>query len=440
MTHDDQEALGLFRFGIISGVDSGMNPGRSKEEIYRLLSENTYTLPNGKKIKYTAATIKKWYIKYTKGGLHALWPKQRIDIGKSRALTEDQIKRINEIKKKLPKITGQKVWETMVEEGTLKPSDASVDTIQRYLRMSNQVFEGPSKERLPFEFEHANDCWQADTVEFFSIMIDGVRKKVYEITWIDDHSRKVVGGEPFFNDNAENALIVLKKAIKTFGIPKRIILDNGSPYRSNELLSICAELNIRCIHCQPYEPQGKGKVERNHNTHMNRFVNCNTFEDCFSLDDVRNKFQNYLMTDYEHHVNRMTGETPDERFMKDYSSLRFIDAEKLDFIFLYRKKCTLYSDNTIHVFKKQFEVPFQYVVSLTNQVTAKGDAGKEGKKPGKRKSNIKIRIRYKPGNTDEVYIVDEENYKILYVLKEPDLAANTRRRRKSRVDYSVYEE
>ncbi len=432
MTKEEQREYGMFRYSIIAGIDVGINPGLSKEEIYRKLAENTYTLPNGKKVKYTAATIKKWYLKYTAEGLHGLWPKQRIDLGKSRALTEGQMQRINELREKLPKISGQKIHETMVEEGSLRPSDASVDTVQRYLRMTDQVFSGPSKERLPFEFEHSNDCWQADTVEIPMLHVDGVKSKVYEITWIDDHSRKVVGGEPFFNDNAENALIVLKQAIKVCGVPARIMLDNGSPYRSNHLLEICAELGIKCIHCVPYEPQGKGKVERNHKTHMERFVNCNTFEECHSLDDVRMKFRNYLATDYEMRVNRMTGETPDNRFMKDYNRLKFVDSDRLDLIFLCRKKCTLYADNTIQTFKKRFEVPFEYVVSLSGKKLATEGTGK-----GKKKKSIKIPIRYDPQNKDEVFIVDEDNYKILYTLKAPDLVANTQRRRKSGIDYSV---
>lgn len=50
---------------------------------------------------------------------------------------------------------------------------------------------------------------------------------------IDDHSKLLVGGELFYNDNAYNFQKVLKNAIATYGIPDKLYVDNGCSY-SNE--------------------------------------------------------------------------------------------------------------------------------------------------------------------------------------------------------------
>ena len=44
------------------------------------------------------------------------------------------------------------------------------------------------------------------------------------------------------NDNAINVQKTLKKAIKTYGIPKQIYLDNGKSYKNCQLSLICARL------------------------------------------------------------------------------------------------------------------------------------------------------------------------------------------------------
>ena len=56
---------------------------------------------------------------------------------------------------------------------------------------------------------------------------------------IDDHSRLLVGGELFYNDNAANFQKVLKDAIATYGIPDKLYVDNGGPYCNEQLSLIC---------------------------------------------------------------------------------------------------------------------------------------------------------------------------------------------------------
>ena len=55
--------------------------------------------------------------------------------------------------------------------------------------------------------------------------------------------------------------VLLKDAIKPYGIPKRIFVDNGKPYKNMQLKSICASMGIALIHAKPYSPESKAKIE-----------------------------------------------------------------------------------------------------------------------------------------------------------------------------------
>ena len=421
MTEQEAADLALFRYGIISPLVATLNAGESKEAFYREAEKQTYKMPpDGKEMTFKAATIKSWYLDYSRGGLQALKPQQRIDLGKSRALTPEIEERILALKEKFPRITGQKIWEKLIEEGTIKATQLSVDTVQRYLRKINlNGSPGPTKEHLAFEFEHVNDCWQTDTVDGPYITDrEGDGHKTYLISIHDDHSRKNAKGNFYYADNAVNMQQTLKKAVKVCGVPKILVMDNGGSYKNGQLMEICAELGVGAVYLKPYAPEGKGKEERSHRTMLMRFMDCTDFSECHDLESLNAMYEEYVNNDYNQKVNRMTQESPNDRFMAEYDRVRFVDSEKLELIFMHRAARKLNTNSAIQFDNKLYEIPQAYIASMTNR--------KE-----------KIRFRYRPDDMSELYIVDEKNYKILYTLKPVNLSGNTKRKRGSSVDYSV---
>lgn len=91
------------------------------------------------------------------------------------------------------------------------------------------------------------------------ISIDNKKVQTYIIQIIDDASRLIVGSKLFLNDNSLNFQIVLKQAIKTYGIPKKLFVDNGTPYKNLQFEIICANVGIILIHAKPYSPESKRK-------------------------------------------------------------------------------------------------------------------------------------------------------------------------------------
>ena len=79
---------------------------------------------------------------------------------------------------------------------------------------------------------------------------------------IDDATRVIPFAAFAHSENTTTFLPVFKQAIARRGLPARLFVDNGANFRSQQLALVCAKLSIALIHARPYQPAGKGKIER----------------------------------------------------------------------------------------------------------------------------------------------------------------------------------
>lgn len=255
-TEDEANGIALLRFSIIAPLVNDTNAFSSKMAFFRAVSEKEYELPSGKKCVFSPGAIKDWYTNFTRYGFESLKPKVRKDIGETRKIPREVCTRIEELKAIMPHITGKAIYNKLLEEGRIYAKDFSVATVYRYLNNHNLKYIATS-ERKQFEMENANDCWQADTSHGPVIKLNGKVIHTYLVQIIDDASRLIVGCKFFLNDNAINFQSVLKQAIKTYGVPKRLFVDNGKPYKNIQFEIICASIGIALIHAKPYSPESK---------------------------------------------------------------------------------------------------------------------------------------------------------------------------------------
>ena len=206
-------------------------------------------------------TIKNWYYKYKKYGFDALKPGVRRDSGKSKKIPLAILDTIKEIKQTKRNITKREIYEELCRMGEIRKVDVAESTFYKFLRINDSVIEndGNKAECKAYEAACSNDIWQADTSNVMKIKEGNSKETVYLVQIIDDASRLIVGQQLTFNDNAIVFQEVLKKAVKTYGIPKVLYVDNGAPYANEQLSLICANLGIHLIHAKPYAPRGKRK-------------------------------------------------------------------------------------------------------------------------------------------------------------------------------------
>jgi transposase InsO family protein len=65
--------------------------------------------------------------------------------------------------------------------------------------------------------------WQAD----FKLCDDDY----WMISYQDDHSRFIIGSVKFWNPAGENAMLLLNRAVKRFGVPRQIFTDQGTQFK-----------------------------------------------------------------------------------------------------------------------------------------------------------------------------------------------------------------
>ncbi|CAO0824590.1 hypothetical protein DFAR_710053 [Desulfarculales bacterium] len=64
----------------------------------------------------------------------------------------------------------------------------------------------------------------------------------------------------------------MRQILLKLGLPRKLYLDHGLAFRSHYLEEITASLGITLVHSPPYEPQGRGKIERSFRTVRSQFL------------------------------------------------------------------------------------------------------------------------------------------------------------------------
>ena len=259
-TGGDYEKIALFRYSLIVPALNGTYSEKSINEYFINVATKEHTCPDGNKRYFKACSIKNWYYQYKKYGFDGLKPGVRSDSGKSKNIPITVLDTIQEIKKIRNKITKRQLYEELCNMGEIRKVDVAESTFYRFLRLNNLSIANSENqlECKAYEAACSNDIWQADTSNVMKIKAGNKMETVYLVQIIDDASRLIVGQTLTFNDNAIVFQEVLKKAIKVYGVPKILYVDNGSPYANEQLSLICASLGIHLIHAKPYSPKRKG--------------------------------------------------------------------------------------------------------------------------------------------------------------------------------------
>ena len=400
-----------FRFALIAPVIQGLFPDGSAAAYCRRVTEEPIQKPDGTFFQYTHKTLEKWVQLYKNGGMDALMPKERSDKGTTRALNDASIEEIFRLKEAYPKLNSTQIHQMLVANGFI-PAVVNVAAVQRFVKQHDlKSARNPNvKDRKAFEEPEFGCLWQADTCYLPYIKEDGRTRRTYLIMIIDDHSRLIVGGRIFYNDNAYNFQKVLKDAIATYGIPDKLYLDRGSPYINEQLTLICGSVGCLKLHTPVRDGASKGKVERNFRTLRNRWLHALDPAQIQSLDEFNRLLASYI---YQHNttVHSSIKETPLDRFMRTRAHIRLPRSQEwLGECFQNRITRKVNNDSCITIDKVCYDAPQQFI-------------------------GMRVEVRYLPGEMEDAYILYEGRH---YPIPRTDKVANSRTRRDNlpRIDYS----
>jgi transposase InsO family protein len=197
--------------------------------------------------------------------------------------TPDEIEEIIiKLRKDHPSWGGRKLRRRLLDLGHSDNSLPSPSTITCILHRHQLIYREESEKRRQltrFEHPYPNDLWQMDFKGEFALDEEyknsSARKNFfcYPLTVLDDHSRFALALMACPSQASETVKEALTNVFRRYGLPKRMTMDNGSPWgtprgpRSYTHLRVwLLRLGVSATHSRPHHPQTQGKDERFHRT------------------------------------------------------------------------------------------------------------------------------------------------------------------------------
>jgi transposase InsO family protein len=197
----------------------------------------------------------------------------------------------------------------------------AASTVAAILRRHGLIDPEDSRKHQPMiRFEHPapNDLWQMDFKGHFALAGGG---RCHPLTVLDDHSRYNLVLQACHNEQGQTVREHLICAFERYGLPKRILSDNGSPWGTSggsiaeqwtPLTVWLLQLNIRVYHGRPYHPQTQGKEERFHRTLREELLQWHAFADCRQVQSELDPWRRIYNHERPHEGIAM--QTPAQRY------------------------------------------------------------------------------------------------------------------------------
>ena len=360
------DPVALFRLSVLGPLVSRERLGRGElQQIIRELALREYAIPGSRRRLVGEKTIEAWYYAWRKKGIDGLAPKPRADAGASKIPPELQ-SALLAAKRDNPRRSIRQLRQLMESSGQAAQGDLSRSAIHRLLQQHG-LSRMPGSATLPeerrsFVAEQAGSIWYGDVMHGPAVSAGGRRRKVYLVSLIDDASRLVAHSAFCLGETALDIEGVLKQAVLKRGLPRKLVVDNGSAYRAHTLQGICARLGIHLIYCRPYAPEGKGKLERWHRTFRDQFISELDEGRVDGLDDLNARLWAWVEQVYHRTPHGgLDGQTPLARYQRDLPKIRALGqrAAQLDAIFHHRISRFVRKDGTVSYQGNRFEVPYE---------------------------------------------------------------------------------
>jgi putative transposase len=255
--------LALLGYQAISAYISLDPPRGQRTQFLRVLAEKTWTLPDGRTVRFAAETLRAWVRRYRRGGLAALGnaPRRRRGV---HVLSGEQIERVCQLKRDVPARSMDRIIEVAEALGQVPTGLLSRSTVHRVLHAQGlsdrKAAEGSTQDLDRFEAAFPNDLWQSDMMAGPWLPDPGKQRRAWMHAFLDDHSRLLLSGRFAFKGDLPTLELVFREALRTHGVPKRVYYDNGGPYRSQHMAQATAALGSHVtLHTQPYRPEGHAR-------------------------------------------------------------------------------------------------------------------------------------------------------------------------------------
>ena len=357
------EKIALFRYALIAPLVLEMLPRGELTRRAEEIAARKYEIPYSQRTSLSVDTLLDWALRYRRGGFPALAPQPRRDRGRSRVVPPQLAELIERLKRENPHRTGMTLLrELALVSGTDSPV-ISATTLYRFLKQrgltARQLLAAPAHKK--FEAEFSNQIWQSDML--FGPYVQrpsGGRMQAFLYAVLDDASRLIPHAQFYAHPGLDAFLDCLRQAVAARGLPTRLYVDNAKVFRSTQLAHIAASIGILVIHTPPYQPEGRGKIERFFRSLREQFLANLDPRRTLTLQELNERLWLWIEQVYHRSEHSGLGMTPLLRWQRDIERVRQLPpATDLRRLFFYCMKRWVRRDSTFLLRGQFYEAPAQ---------------------------------------------------------------------------------
>jgi transposase InsO family protein len=261
-----------------------------REEFCRLASASGANVRElCRRFRIGSATAYLWLGRYGVDGRAGLEDCSRRPLNSPYRTPDEMEARVVAVRLAHPAWGGRKIRRVLETQGAVPPSASTITQILR----RHQLLDGPGLGAKPagrrFEYATPNELWQMDFKGHFALR----QGRCHPLTVLDDHSRYALELGACADEQTMTVRERLQRVFERYGLPWRILADNGSPWgtsgsggRHTRLTIWMLDLGIGISHGRPYYPQTQGKDERFHRTLKAEVLDGRTFADLSHAQDA----------------------------------------------------------------------------------------------------------------------------------------------------------
>lgn len=361
--HDKAEKIALFRYGLVARLVLERLPRGELTRRAQEIAAQQYDIPGSERRSVSVDTLLEWALRYRRDGFPALLPKPRQDRGQVRVVTPETAALIERLKRENPYRTGTTLLRELALAHPQQQAGLSASTLYRFLRArgltERQLLLAQATPHKKYEAQYANQIWQADMLFGPWVQrLGGGKMQVFLQATLDDASRLIPHAQFYPNQGLDSFLDCLRQAVASRGIPTHLYMDNGKIYRSPQLAWIAAGLGIVIVHSRPYQPEGRGKIERWFGSLRQQFLANLDSKVLLSLEQLNERLWHWIDTIYHRSEHSALGTTPLLRWQRDIERVRQLPpATDLRRLFFHRAHRLVRRDSTFLLQQRFFEAP-----------------------------------------------------------------------------------
>jgi transposase InsO family protein len=182
------------------------------------------------------------------------------------------------------------------------PAPSTVTAILKRHGVELGAHGGGQSAFIRFERARPNELWQMDFKGHVALHAG----RLHPLTVLDDHSRFSVVLAACADERTETVQQQLIIAFRRYGLPERMITDNGSPWGEGPGGSFTPlgvwliEHGIQISHSRPYHPQTMGKDERFHRSLKAEVLSGPPFANLAAAERALERWRNVYNTQRPH--------------------------------------------------------------------------------------------------------------------------------------------